>query len=527
MNLIRYILLCLCTLLPAVSAVGGDTLHVRTQEAFDALPDALSAHLAPSAEGEVVVRFGPGTFYYREAHLDLSGVDTKARLTLSGSEGTILVAAGEEIGTGEQPEPPCTPDDLFVRTDTSVPQVWHRNGRVVQAAGFPHPVLFRKGLYRIRCSEPDLPEDAAKDVYVILTQWFIGAVFKVEKIQNRFLYFRKIRPVRTPLLSELRFGRCRPRYMLLFPPEKGHPVLHRCISSAFLSMEKGRLGALVLSGLRFAGNRNGAPLIRFRKAEGDSLVVRNCVFDGIRSPILVAKSTPDVAFRNNLVRKCYLGAVHCDYDSARSRVEDNTFLDSGLAFTNAPVVCCQGADFRIVRNYFEDFTYSAVGVGTHYTETAAPTASGEVRDNEICYSDTFRKEVRRTLIDAGAIYVWTQNKDVRILHNYIHDIAGFHGNRGILCDDGTVNVTIAGNLILAIRKSRCIDLRKHLDVERRKDSRIRRVNVGNKMYDNTVDGRCRFYVRRGDPTGFRGRNRVLKPGYDRAEVVRKWKEEGR
>ena len=69
-------------------------------------------------------------------------------------------------------------DDLFARTDTSVPQVWHRNGRVVQAAGFPHPVLFRKGLYRIRCSEPDLPEDAAKDVYVILTQWFIGAVFK-------------------------------------------------------------------------------------------------------------------------------------------------------------------------------------------------------------------------------------------------------------------------------------------------------------------------------------------------------------
>ena len=129
----------------------------------------------------------------------------------------------------------------------------------------------------------------------------------------------------------------------------------------------------------------------------------------------------------------------------------------------------------------------------------------------------------RVLVDSGAIYVWTLNKDLVIRNNYVHDISGPHGNRGILCDDGAMNVTVHGNLILNVdHNSYRIDLRKNYGVERKKTCPVRRVNIGNKMWGNWVDGRVRFHVRKGDPDSFRSDNVILKPGYDREEVYRRW-----
>ena len=139
-------------------------------------------------------------------------------------------------------------------------------------------------------------------------------------------------------------------------------------------------------------------------------------------------------------------------------------------------------------------------------------------------SEHFRNQVHRELIDGGAIYVWTQNQKVSIRNNFIHDLDGPHGNKGIFADDGAVGVEIAGNLLLAVHGGRCIDLRKALRVERKRTSHIRRVNVRNRMDGNTLDGRCRFYFRKGDPGSFVGKNLELEPGYDKAEVIRTWKE---
>jgi hypothetical protein len=149
---------------------------------------------------------------------------------------------------------------------------------------------------------------------------------------------------------------------------------------------------------------------------------------------------------------------------------------------------------------------------------------GVVEENEICMSERFRSQVPRELIDGGAVYIWTQNQEVSIRNNFIHDLDGPHGNKGIFADDGTVGVEIVGNLLLAVHGGHCIDLRKAHRVERMRSSHIRRVNVRNRMDGNTLDGRCRFYVRKGDPDSFTGRNLELEPGYDRAEVIRKWKE---
>jgi hypothetical protein len=99
------------------------------------------------------------------------------------------------------------------------------------------------------------------------------------------------------------------------------------------------------------------------------------------------------------------------------------------------------------------------------------------------------------LMDTGAIYVYTQNASLEIRNNYIHDISGPYDNRGIFCDDGTVNTVIEGNTVLRIANSYCIDLRRALSVETRSDSHIRKVNVGNRLGKNRTDGKIRFEQR--------------------------------
>ena len=98
-------------------------------------------------------------------------------------------------------------------------------------------------------------------------------------------------------------------------------------------------------------------------------------------------------------------------------------------------------------------------------------------------------------MDTGAIYVYTQNTSLEIRNNFIHDISGPYGNRGIFCDDGTVNTYIHDNRVERISNSYCIDLRRVQSVETRPDSKIRRVNVGNRIEKNQVDGRIRFEQR--------------------------------
>ena len=521
--------------------MAANRVDVTSQADFD----RLSAEWEPlfrSTQDTLVIRFAPGMYFFSEQHFSLRFADLPAAHLVIQGNGATFLAEGETL---------CIKDSLGkapLSGGYSVKDGWvdlqqmrsvDVRGKVKRCQSFPIPVFYAPGIFKIRCPEPDLAPEQATDTYIILTQWFVGAVYKVEYIRNGFIYFKRNTKYRTRLYSELRFGRCKPRYMLYNQDERTLPLyvqggvlhsrtpgtFHRGLRSCFLSVKDSRIGSVTVSGCHFLGNGEGDALFQFRSVEANALDIRDNRFEGIKSIIVSSEEADNLLFRRNTVDGCYLKAVFSDDRSKGTRITDNDFLDCGRMFSNAPVVHCQGSGFRVEGNRFRDFTYSAIGLGLHYSNPAGLVTEGVVERNEIWYTELPEGEERRVLIDAGAIYVWTQNKHLVIRDNYIHDISGYHGNRGIFCDDGVMNVDIYRNLVLNVRRSYCIDLRKHFSVQGKPGSKVHLANVGNRMWDNMVDGRVRFYVRRNDPSSFKGPLVVLEPGYDREAVVASWNKE--
>ena len=471
-------------------------LPMENQASFDRLQERVDSVLAAGAS-EIEVRFSPGTFLFRENHLSVKDLQNPAfTLRLTGSDTRLVAAASDgnyHIDNGY----------VDLRTGVSVDI-----REPVRKAGFwPIKVLFRKCVYKIRCNEPDRSPDEVKDWHIILSQWFKGAVYPVLEIRRGWLYFRKDQDYGTGMWSELRFGRCLPRYILCHPPMQDG--LHPCGTSRFLSMKDCTIGRLELEGIRFLGNRDGDALIGLEHLTADEVRIADCEFEGIKSHCILADQVSNLTVEECCFKRNYLSAVFVGPGSSGPAIRNNRFLDNGLMMTNAPVVVCQGVDFRITGNYFEDFSYAAIGLGIHYTKEDAYGTCGIVEENEICMSEQFRIGVIRELIDGGAVYVSTINKNTVIRNNDVHDIGGPHGNRGIFADDGAVNVEISGNRVFRIRNGYCIDLRRCHRVGWRSRSKISVTNVGNRIYDNVYDGRSRIYVRRNDPTSL-ARNNIRK-----------------
>ena len=242
-------------------------LNVHNQSEFDALPARLDSvlNLAPPPE-LVEVRIGPGVFFYGERHLDLNWLDLPGtRIVLTG-DNCRLVA--KDNGSGY--------DLKYNYVDLNTLEGEDSWTEVKKAGSWPVPVLFKKGVYKIRCKEPDLSEEEAKDLWLHISQWFRGPFYPVVRIRNGWLYFRKDADYETSLWSELRFGRCLPRYLLCNKPQRAD--LHACTNTTFLSLSNSRLASFSMSDLSFLGNADGQYLIWLDGLQADSVVVAKSRF---------------------------------------------------------------------------------------------------------------------------------------------------------------------------------------------------------------------------------------------------------
>ena len=216
----------------------------------------------------------------------------------------------------------------------------------------------------------------------------------------------------------------------------------------------------------------------------------DCSFSNIGGAVVYLTNTDNVIFERNTVRNTYGAALVSDNQSSATKAIKNSFENLDLKMSNSHGLLIQGADFLIEGNTFENFSYSAIGVGNHYTKKGLKPCYGKILDNEIFLSgDYLQHPEQHTLMDGGAIYVWTQTDGIEIYNNYIHDIVGMKDNRGIFCDDGAKNVTIKGNIIERIHNGACISLRECAYVA----PYVPDYNSGNTIEGNYVDGNVRFF----------------------------------
>lgn len=479
-------------------------VRIGSQEEFLALGKVILDQI-DQGEKTITVSFERGTYFFPDNLITMVGLDAgDVSISIDGNESSFL-GEGRLLRNGD-----LAGDYSFNNgwTDLENGQSINMQGPVGLCRFYPLPTNFARTSFRIPTREKDLSPNQAKDVYVIITQWYKGVIFKVDKIRRGWIYYHEIEPSPTKWYTELRFGRCLPRYQLLNRPEgeislvdgklSSGKELYRSDASCFFYVRDSKIASISIKNCHFEANDAHSPLMFFHGLQTDSLSVTDCRFRGIRGDGICLWGTDNVRFCRNEAIGNYRSVVKSDCFSDNTIVSGNVFRDNGLAFSNDPVVLCQGGDLLIENNYFEDFTYSAVSVGLHYSYEYGEKCSGYVRKNEICHTPGFRKKPMRSIIDGGAIYVYTQNKNIVISGNYVHDIGGHHGNRGIFCDDGVNNVTIEGNRVLRIENSYPIDLRHFEKVSRMKDSHVARGNMHNRIYGNTVDAKCRLYVRKDD-----------------------------
>lgn len=448
------------------------TILVSSQADFDRLQQDVHRELLRKP-AELKVSFQPGTYRFRHNHLYLTREEDcpDTRLVIEGN-GAVLVGLAPEVRVSP-----------FYRVDRLV--------EVVDA---------EKKICRIRTRKR---MDGQGRLYVQVSSWFRLFTGEVTEIKGRYLYFTVDGLARSGLNyninGDFTYGRQRPRFRLMRVQESD-----RASSTSVFNFTACRFREVDISGFTFDGNaglRMTDPdnfLIRFYSCELGGATVHGCTFRSIRSDVLRIAYTRGVEVRGcRFEDGSRIGVLSYNH-AAGTRIVNNVFERMGLdpEAEVTPCVKVEGTDYLVSGNRFVDYGCCAIMAGLHFTAPMKYPASGIIERNEIFQTDSYRKEAPQNLLmDTGAIYVYTQNASLEIRNNDIHDISGPYDNRGIFCDDGTVNTYIHDNRVTGIANSYDIDLRRVLSVETRPDSQIRRVNVGNRIEKNQVDGKIRFEQR--------------------------------
>ena len=301
------------------------------------------------------------------------------------------------------------------------------------------------------CRIPARGVSFVNGMMIQVSQWYETVICPVLKCDKNYIYFidknlsynqgRKCWSIN----EDIRFGRMMPRYRIFNPRI---PAEHVCKGATFLSLYGSEFESISISGLNFIGNRSENALMMIERFNGPAFVVSDCTFANLSGDAIYVISSNNVSIGRNVFKQCERYAVWSDNLSNGTVISDNVFERMGQRIIYGGVVNCQGDRFTISGNRFTDFPYAAIQIGNHYTSFPANRCAGIVENNVIEYSESYIKDRDNcTLMDSGAIYVFTICDDVVIRNNTIKNYTGKAKNRGIFCDDGAKNVTIRGNVI--------------------------------------------------------------------------------
>jgi hypothetical protein len=461
-------------------------VRIADQVAFDSLDVTIRTFLEGDGQ-ELDISLGPGPFFFRDGHLRLSGVHAPGkRIRLAGDRTRLFP---EMVRTSFNPAA-CR----YISGD-DVPETVREVRTLKRTRSFVRVTDRKNGICRIRTDAVQDPS-LVRDGYIYLTQWYKGGTYKITAVKGRYLYFHAddLRQVRLLYSVNLdwTFAMRFPRYSILHGDRK---EWQHAVATNFLSLNHASLDGISLSGLDFIGNaRDGDRTLIQVDSSKAPLRMSGCRFEQSRSDCISVSLSHDVTVEDCTFKDCYRCCMTVSPGSSRIDISRNRIESSGLAGENSTCFRCYAADFRIRDNIISDYGYSAILTGLHYTLKKEYPLNGVISGNEIYQTPAcFASAPDQLLMDSGAIYISTQNDDLLVENNYIHDINGPTYNRGIFADDGASHIRIVRNRVTGMGNYYAIDVDPR-SAWKMLHRRKRRVNVANEsviVQGNVVDGKVR------------------------------------
>jgi hypothetical protein len=128
----------------------------------------------------------------------------------------------------------------------------------------------------------------------------------------------------------------------------------------------------------------------------------------------------------------------------------NTVTECGRQFYGAVGIWCGfSAGTLVSENHLYNLPYTGISIGWEWSPAPSPCRDNHLTGNHIHH-------IMQILSDGGGIYMLGLQPGSTISDNLIHDVtvnAGRAESNGMFLDEGTTDVTVAGNIIYHIAKS--------------------------------------------------------------------------
>lgn len=488
-----------------INAQSKETLVVKTQSDFDNLNTEINTLLNGSSNNiDIIIQ--PGIYLFKDQHIlidDKRCFDKTIRIR---GYGATLISEGNLLKKGDRFGHPFRDNNAFVDKYGHLIQIW---SRVKTAEGRIEIIDENTKLCRLKYTEfHNKTEDDCKNAFIKIPHWFKMSRYSIRKIEDGFIYFRAVDLKESFFMngwninddynydneSDIRFFVCNIEEDStdlhinndIVCCSRDYGLIRECMAERLLSVSNSSFKKLSISGLKILGNAYyGNYLIQFNNVISDGISIKSVSFRGLKSNVISLSSTSNVTVEKCSFCECYRGCIFSDIRSIKTSVINCDFKKVGLEFEDSFAIKCQGDCYYVASNTFEDYGYGAINVGLVPARRPEDAASGLVEKNKISYTEDYARIASMAgIMDGGAIYVSTRNKNAVIRYNVINGHTGYKDNRGIFLDDGAYNTQVYCNVIMNITNSYCVDARR-VDLDAYS-------NTNNCIKDNIVDGNIRF-----------------------------------
>lgn len=166
----------------------ADKIYISNQSDFDDVATTIKKRL-DEGQSRIDVVFKPGQYYFKEAHIRGAGWNfSNATINFIGN-GSVITSRGNDYNRldskykGNSPEKTCCLDEK--RQEISGWSDTFQSPSLIE-------ILDKKtGQCRIKSSVSlkDYSNNGQSCMSILITKWYLGAIYRVDKIKDSYVYF--------------------------------------------------------------------------------------------------------------------------------------------------------------------------------------------------------------------------------------------------------------------------------------------------------------------------------------------------